>query len=119
MTESEADRDLRELFAAARKDETPRTPDFRRVRRGRGTEPEARRWWPALTTALAAGAVALLLFPGRAEDPTAMLDRIGPFRSATDFLLDVSGSEFLETVPTIGRPEGWFPLTEASEGQRL
>jgi hypothetical protein len=114
------DQDLREAFAAARRTETASTPSFERVRRGRLTQlPYRPRRWPWAAAWVAAAVVVAIVAKRRAEEPPAWLETIGQLRSSTDFLLDVNGAEFLRTVPSIGRTEGWFPVSGVSEGQRL
>ena len=114
------DQDLREAFAAARRADAERVPPYRRVRRGNlAAGPHRVRLWPAVAMGAVLAAAGILVFRRHVEDPAVMLQRIGPLRSATDFLLDVNGAEFLKTVPTIGDAEGWFPVTRTSEGQRL
>jgi hypothetical protein len=57
--------------------------------------------------------VGALITRQRPAVPAADLEMLGQLRTATDFLLDVNGSEFLSTVPVIGKADGWFPVSGA------
>lgn len=69
---------------------------------------------------VAGAMVAVVVANRRSEKPPAWLQTtVGQLRTPTDFLLDVSGAEFLRTVPSIGKTEGLFPMTGNGEGHRL
>lgn len=120
MNRPDDDQDLREAFASARQTDAAWTPSFERVRRGRpARRPRRFRPWQWAAIGVAAAVMVAVVAKRRAEGPAAWIHTIGQLRSSTDFLLDVNGSEFLRTVPSIGRTEGWFPLSGISEGQRL
>ncbi len=110
---SAAHRDLRRLFAAARRADASRAPAFDRLWPS-GRRSHAERGWrrrlPDLRLAAATGGLAvvilgLALWPWAstpappAQAVTVSIDWQGP----TDFLLDIDG-ELLSTLPTIGVP---------------
>ncbi len=118
MTTRPDDQDLREAFAAARQADAGWTPSFERVRLGRPRRPGRSNPWRWAAIGVAAAVVIAVVAKRGAEEPAEGIPSIG-LRSSTDFLLDVSGAEFLRTVPSIGGTGGWFPMSGVSEGQRL
>jgi hypothetical protein len=120
-TPSDQDQRLREAFAALRARETPSAPPFGRALRGRPERPSPKRpLWRFVVVSLAAAVIVAIVMTRRAAPgPEEFLRTVGQLRSSTDFLLEVSGTEFLRTVPRIGRTDQWFPLSGPSEGHRL
>lgn len=100
------DRDLRERFAALRREEEARVPEFV-VRSRRGNEPGKQRFSGKLIAASAclAATIAAALWllrptqPPNAYEPVAVITEWKP---PTNFLLDTPGRELLRAVPTIG-----------------
>jgi hypothetical protein len=100
------DRDLREVFAAWRRRDAARAPDFEAVLRRARTVPRARAWQPAALACLALGAMTVVLWrlapePAPTGRPASTLS-LTDWRSSTDFLLATPGSELLHAVPRIG-----------------
>lgn len=122
MTQHPDDNELRELFAKARAQETPWTPGFERIRAGRPARAISRRPWSwAVATAgvVAVGLGVVFLNQRRPEIAESVPAVLGQWRSATDFLLDVEGAEFLNSVPRIGDVNDWFSLEGMEKGSRL
>jgi hypothetical protein len=106
------DRDLRESFAALRREVEAHVPPISIL-----APPPHKRGYPWLPGKLAAGAIGLAiliaaavwLLPGfRVAHPASNRDReqatasITSWKPATDFLLDTPGRELLQGVPEIG-----------------
>ena len=108
MTRRDAlDRELEAHFDRERSREASGIPAFARVLSGR---PVPRRRPPLMPVLVGAVAVAVALglyASGRWSRAPAPDPRVAEWRSPTDFLLDVAGTEFLETVPTIGPTRAW------------
>lgn len=105
----EDDPDLREAFAALRREEQTRAPDFRRlVAEARSRGSRARTAAVALAMALAVLLV-LVFLPPRVPRRPAAVPSITEWESPTDFLLATPGREVLTTLPRLGdsliRPE--------------
>ena len=104
------DRDLRGLFRVARERDRARAPAFERVLAG--PTPARRPMGLRLRPLLAVGA-ALALAVGAwwgvhsARRSRGLFQfRAGELRTPTDFLLDLASTEYLRTIPRIGRVEG-------------
>ena len=100
---SEEDRDLRERFAALRREEEAGAPAIDRLVARARHRREARRG-RRVVAALAVGVVLLVdigLWPLRkpAHQP---VPSITEWRSHTDFLLQMPGREILDTLPRFG-----------------
>lgn len=106
------DQDLRDRFAALRREDAAAAPPFDAVRasavRPPSRRPRLARWAPAITVAAAAVLVALGVL--RMRQPREPLVSLATTRwqSPTDFLLRVPGAEYLEGVP---RLSSWIPQT--------
>lgn len=108
---SENDRKLRELFAQLKEADRARTPSFRAP----ATRAAPRRR-PMVRVALAAAIVVVALVlarPDQTPRTTARLVDLGAtgWRSPTDFLLNTPGSELLRSVPAVGSPDDWTPIS--------
>lgn len=116
MNDNERDDDLREWFAAARREDAAWTPSFDRVRTGRSRPSRARPWpWLAATAGVAAVAIAVVVLrPSTSSDDAMAVDAL-ELRSATDFLLDMANSGSPSSVPRIGDVHDWFNLKGLSE----
>ncbi len=104
------DPDLRAAFAAWRRRDAARTPDFEAVlRRARRASPRPA-WRPAALACLVLAAMTAVLWrlaPERLPDTRpAPAVSLTDWRSQTDFLLATPGSELLHAVPRIGEPHG-------------
>jgi len=103
-----SDEDLRDRFAALRREEEARTPEFARLLK---TRVERVRRWPAVSMTAAAVCtvivIAVALWLGRAawrphQEQRAAVASITAWKSPTDFLLETPGSEMLRTMPELG-----------------
>lgn len=115
MRDGDDESDLRQAFAALRREDAKEAPTFDALvartplRRGR------RGLVPLLGGLAAVSAVAVVLVvaagrrPGPAPPPAAS---IGQWIAPTDFLLRTPGYEILQTTPLIGAPPGLW----SSEG---
>lgn len=122
MTQHHDDDELRDLFAKARAQETPWTPGFERVRAGRSARSSPRRSWSwviATAGVVVVGLGVAFLNQRRLEMAESVPSVLGQWRSATDFLLDTEGAEFLNSVPRIGDVNDWFSLEGMETGSRL
>ncbi len=97
------DGDLRDRFAALRREDAMGAPTFDAMRASavqqRSAGPRLMLWAPAL--AIVAGAVMVAIGVLRTRPPREPLVSLAAtrWRSPTDFLLRVPGTEYLETVP--------------------
>ena len=106
------DDDLRRLFAELRRTDEANAPTFRRLLEGgarRRFAAHRRSGWTFATGLAAAAtivAVALSTWslhrPPRPPGPSS--DRIETWRPATEFLLDASFTDLLDTVPALPQP---------------
>ena len=130
MTPLDDDRDLRDLFQAARRAEREAAPPFARVLAGRSGRPmgagAGRR--PATRWLVAAGAVAAVLLvvakavrpPGGVTPADLKLARaVSSWRSPTEFLLRVPGAELLANPPRLGEAPAGSPLKALDPGGPL
>lgn len=113
------DRDVRELFARLKAEDSARTPGLRmptRTERQRG-------WWsPRILAAAVIALIALVLARPDAPPHNVSLQlvdlRRSTWQSPTDFLLVTPGSELMRTVPAVGSPQPWTPDSPAPESTR-
>lgn len=112
MNDDREERELRDLFARQRADESERTPSFAAtLAAGRFRDRRVgvrRAMWLAGAAAVAAIVVAMVMMPGRAGDErTRMTTELSSveWRSPTDFLLETPGAELMRTTPRILRLE--------------
>ena len=103
------DPDLRDIFAALRREDERVTPPFQRLWRAgvpRGAMASAVRTRWILATAGVAGIVTLVLVFGRATPrvnvPHQSTVSLSNWRAPTDFLLQTPGRDLLATVPRLG-----------------
>lgn len=109
--------DLRERFAALRREEEAQTPEF--ALPSPGWAGRSRRWYAgklfagAVCVATMVAAVFLLwLMPPKPErEPGKPFASLTEWKSPTDFLLETPGRELLRTVPAIGV---WHDYNKAS-----
>ncbi len=110
------DRDLRECFAALRRDEKAGAPAIERLlarARARTGGEAFRIGRPALTLATAAALLlGIALLDLRKPSRSLPVPSISEWRSPTAFLLQTPGREVLESIPRFG--EGLIP-TESNE----
>lgn len=96
------DADLRQAFAALRREEAKAAPTFEAVRAQARGRP--RRLAPLGGLLVAASvAAAILGIVVRRPDPPPPMASMEQWIAPTDFLLDTPGREILQTVPQIGR----------------
>jgi hypothetical protein len=101
------DRDLRDRFAALRREEEARAPAFAALATSRR---QHRRLSPGMFIAAAACVAAILaavlwampLLWKPQHEPGTHVASITEWKPPTDFLLETPGRELLRTVPTIG-----------------
>ena len=107
------DQDLKNQFQRIRADDTAWTPSFERVRSRRPVR--HRPWAPLGALGTAAAVVALVLVTRHRQSPIAppFTIAVGDLRMPTDFLLDI------QSVPSIGRSDDWFPNLSGSKGNPL
>lgn len=114
------DRDLREIFAALRREEEAWVPEFLVPRQP--TQEPGRRRFPgkliAATACLATIAAALLLRPTLPQKSYQSVALITAWKPPTGFLLQTPGSELLQTVPAIGEWPGGAMVSEPEQKQR-
>lgn len=147
MNDPRPDAELRERFQQLRSEDRSAAPDFAAMIGGvrddgsrEGAVPpvvrgeaglgrsawHGRRWvWAAGSLAAAAAVAAVMVF-----NPAARADRefertirsfaaaSGGWRTPTDVLLDIPGSEITRTVPRIGAPDGLEGLNGAARRNR-
>ena len=109
---SDDDQELRKLFARLKDEDRGRTPSFRapalRVAPG---------WRPLARVALAAAVVVIAVVLARPDQTPRMTVHPAVYlgttawRSPTDFLLSTPGSELLRSVPAVGSPDDWTPMS--------
>jgi hypothetical protein len=107
---------LRERFAALRREEERRAPEFAslwpgRVRAQRGKT----RWLVAAACALTVVAAVLWLRSILHKPADVSVASLAEWKAPTDFLLETPGRELLRTVPEIGE---WRGYTVALPGTR-
>jgi len=112
---------LAELFGREREGELRRVPSFERIRAARIIEKRrpARLVWAVMVGAALVAALGIVWRRSIvARELTLGLVRVEPgnLRTATDFLLEVSGAEFLRTVPELGQVGGWPSPSRATNG---
>jgi hypothetical protein len=111
---SDQDQDLASQFQQQRLDDAARTPSFARILSRRA--PARRRPWVPVLALGAAIMVIVSVFvarerPNPSKAPFTIA--VGDLRMPTDFLLDV------QSVPSIGRSDDWFPSLSESKGNPL
>jgi hypothetical protein len=118
MWDDDEEADLREAFAALRREDAEKAPPFEAVLAGAGAA-RGRRGLAPLLGGLAAVSVSATLFAVltvRRSAPTPPpMASIEQWTAPTDFLLRTPGHEILETVPRIGaRPSLALPEEPAA-----
>lgn len=109
---SDDDRELRKLFAQLKDEDRGHTPSFRAP-----VMKVASRWILPARVALAAAIVVIAVVLARPDQTprTAMRPAVDlgttAWRSPTDFLLNTPGSELLRSVPSVGSPDDWTPMS--------
>ncbi|HEV8356582.1 MAG TPA: hypothetical protein VGQ17_07405 [Gemmatimonadales bacterium] len=118
------DRDLRDLFQAARRAEGEAAPPFARVLAGRSVSTPRRRWlkWTLAATAALAGIVLIAKVVRPPSGPAQALEiarELSSWRSPTEFLLRVPGAELLGNPPRLGEAPAGSPLKALDPGGPL
>ena len=93
------DRDLRERFAALRREDASQAPEFDAVLRHARRSKTAWSRWAAAAAMVVVAAVLLVKFYPRPAPPT---QSITEWKSPTDFLLETPGRDLLQTMPSFG-----------------
>lgn len=116
------DQDLRDRFAALRRDEETQAPEFAGLIGSRRERGRRRPIKLIAAMAFSAAMIAAALFMGRAPwnrefwrphlEPGSQVASITKWKSPTDFLLETPGTELLRTVPDLGVLQ---PETKAAE----
>lgn len=97
------DRDLRDLFAALRRDSEAAAPSFQATQEAaRARRLPHRPGWliPAVAAAVLLVGAVVILRPRAPRQPLVSL-AVPRWQSPTDFLLQVPGAEYLTTVPKL------------------
>ena len=111
------DDDLRDRFVVLRREEEQGVPNFSSLWRGRVRAPLGRRRWLALAgCALIVVAAILLLHLERPNRNEVSMVSITEWKAPTDFLLETPGREILQTVPEIGKWQGYARATPTTDG---
>jgi hypothetical protein len=108
---------LRKRFASLRQEEQQHIPAFAsqwgrrsRVQRSKGL------WFAAAGCALIVAIAILLLRSERTNRNEVSKVEITEWKAPTDFLLETPGREILQTVPEIGKWQGYTAATSAGDG---
>lgn len=97
-----SDQDLRERFAALRREEAERVPHFTMLEQRRPAKPWPL-WKPAMAFVALALAAALFLKFDQRPGPLSRGPSITEWKSPTDFLLQTPGREVLTHVPVFAQ----------------
>ena len=121
MTGPDGDRDLREAFQALRRADLAGTPTFLRVAESRPRPVGGLRlvWGVAVAVVLLVAAFGPLRAALRTRAELRMARQVMAWRSPTAFLLDAPVSDFLATIPAIGRSPAGSPLHTLDPGGAL
>ena len=122
MTERDEDRDLREVFQAARRAGQTETPPFARVtnwRRRRTARGPRLVWSLAGAAALLFAALGPLRAVLRTRSEVRMARQVMDWRSPTDFLLGSLIADSLLTIPAITRSPAGSALRALDPGGAL
>jgi hypothetical protein len=112
------DKDLRERFAALRREEETQAPDFVVLTARRRPRPVGKMIVVATCVALMIVAAMFVVHPGppKPEQGTGgNIASITKWKAPTDFLLETPGRELLRTVPAIG---DWRDYSQNSGRQK-
>lgn len=108
---------LRNRFVSLREEEQRHIPAFAslwgrrtRVQRSKGL------WFAAATCALIVVAAILLLRSERPNRDEVLMVSITEWKAPTDFLLETPGREILQTVPEIGKWQGYTAAKPIADG---
>lgn len=116
MTVERDEDGLRAAFRAAREHDAAWTPSYQRVRASRAAQRSPRRvWWLLVPAGLAAALLVTVVRPSANEPPAWLKVSAGQLRMPTDFLLHVAGTSNLNSIPSIGRADRWYPTISATE----
>lgn len=111
------DDELRGRFTVLRREEEQSVPVFASLWRSRTRAPLGKgSWLVASTCALIVLAAILLLRSERPNSKEVSMVSITEWKAPTDFLLETPGREILQTVPEIGRWQGYTPATPTADG---
>ena len=111
---TDQDQDLKDQFHRLRAADAAWIPSFDRIR-SRQRPIRRRPWVPILVLGAAAAVVATVVVARNGLRPAAapFTFAVGDLRMPTDFLLDV------QSVPSVGRSDDWFPNLPGSKGHPL
>jgi len=108
---------LRKRFAGLRQEEQQHTPAFAPLWSGRARAPHSKGLWYVAAACVLIVVVAILLLRSEqtSRNEVSMVD-ITEWKAPTDFLLETPGREILQTVPEIGKWQGYTAATSAGDG---
>ena len=115
------DDDLRDRFAALRREEEPQAPEFAALlpgMAGRSRRRDGRRILGATALVIIAAAVILWLRPAppaTRQEPGRPAASLTQWRAPTDFLLETPGRDMLRTVPAIGVWQGYIEVPKPGQ----
>ncbi len=108
---------LRKRFLSLREQEQQHVPAFALLWGGRAHTPHNKGlWYAAAACALIMVAAILLLRSDRPNRDKVLMVSITEWKAPTDFLLETPGHEILQTVPEIGKWQGFTAATTATDG---
>ncbi|MGB9122039.1 MAG: hypothetical protein WCE73_15565 [Candidatus Angelobacter sp.] len=108
---------LRNHFVSLREEEQRRIPAFASLWSGRACAPHSKGLWYVAAACVLIVVVAILLL--RSERPNrneVSMVEITEWKAPTDFLLETPGREILQTVPEIGKWQGYTPASPSTDG---
>jgi hypothetical protein len=107
---------LRKRFAGLRQEEQQHTPAFAPLWSGRARAPHSKGLWYVAAACVLIVVVAILLLRSEqtSRNEVSMVE-ITEWKAPTDFLLETPGREILQTVPEIGKWQGYTAATSAGD----
>lgn len=108
---------LRKRFASLRQEEQQHTPAFAPLWSGRARAPHSKGLWYVAAACVLIVVVAILLLRSEqtSRNEVSMVE-ITEWKAPTDFLLETPGREIWQTVPEIGKWQGYTAATSAGDG---
>ncbi|MBZ5491883.1 MAG: hypothetical protein LAO76_13210 [Acidobacteriia bacterium] len=108
---------LRKRFVSLREQEQQHIPAFASLWGGRSRMQRSKSFWfAAAGCALIVVIAILLLRSERTNRNEVSMVEITEWKAPTDFLLETPGREILQTVPEIGKWQGYTAATSAADG---
>jgi hypothetical protein len=108
---------LRKRFASLREAEQHHIPAFASLWGGRSRVQRSKGLWLAAAACALIVVAAILLLPSeRPNRNEVSMVEITEWKAPTDFLLETPGREILQTVPEIGKWQGYTPASPSTDG---